>query len=666
MSISSEIEVGLLQQCFDLRPYNDLMRIDEAALAAKAAQQAAEEEPAQSAADAGDEASGGADPIAEPDGSAEADAPAATDADGAQTSSAAAEAVVPSPDAAVGAPEAGQSIDALGSGAEPSALSLDMAEEEEPNPDDDRVDAGAYAVEKSTAPRVQEEADQPPPLLCNAFCISVFCMDESFESRSPDFLHAAFALYPDREYAIITLPHITSEFSLLNCFSQVEPVPSSSFGHILYVFHRDALGGALSLSVRPADLTDADRLASLIEPLQENAVVADIFALATGPRSSDSPRKFSAFVAECSGQLVSLALLDHECAVQTLQSQYGLEDFILFTEHKAEHHVMLKTFVVNPIFSRQSRFILKEIFRQLQSSCMYFKLQPQSLIPPVLNEFVQVKPRRRPISSPALDEELAEQSAQFGKPPRDVLPADGALYFLTRKLISEPKIISNARIVVLGCSDAAIALLEALITVPYLNFNYLYMVVPRAHERLRWPRGAVAGDSPHTPFFARSCSYTTEELLALGLGTRVRLVDSRVVDIDRNSKSVTLPDDSILPYDYLVIAPDFADQSLQPLGADAIGVSGAFSLIDEEAEAAAIAYLRSAHSPVVVLVYGASLDAYCTVQGLLNRGVLPSDITMVQPPPAGGVSEDCFFDPRVAARVHGALDKMGIQARHVP
>ena len=621
MSVSSEIEVGLLQQCFDLRPYNDLTRIDEAAIPD---QVLADEDVSIHAVEGVSLVTGeGLDEIP----------PTQEVGDGTES-------VVLEGEAKLGAE------------------------------DEVHVDSEATAeVEVAAAdPEMSAEQQEPkayerPPQLCNAFCISVFCMDESFESRSPDFLHAAFALYPDREYAIITLPHITSEFGLLNCFSQVEPVPSSSFGHLLYVFHRDALGGAASLSIREADVADSKALVPLLPKGS-----AEVFSLAVAPSGPNQHRRYTAFVAECAGHPVSLSILDHECPVQTLQSQYGLEDFILFTEHAPEHHTMLHSFVVNPIFSRQSRFILKEIFRQSHCSCMYFKLQPHSMIPAVLNEFVQVKPRRRPITSPALDEELAEQREQFGQPPRDVHPAESPLYFLSRKLISEPKIVSNTRIVVIGCSDAAIAFLEALVTVPYLNFNYLYVVVPRAHERLCWPRGtSVGGDSIGVaPFFARNCSYTSGEMRALSLGTRVRLVDSRVVDIDRQAKSVTLPDDSILPYDYLVIAPDFADQSLQYIP-EAVGVSGAFSLIDEEAEAAASAYLRSVqHLSVSVLVYGASLDAYCIVQGLLSRGIPPSAITMVQPPRASGAADDCFFDPRVAERVHGTLEKVGIEVRLFP
>ena len=50
---------------------------------------------------------------------------------------------------------------------------------------------------------------------------------------------------------------------------------------------------------------------------------------------------------------------------------------------------------------------------------------------------------------------------------------------------------------------------------------------------------------------------------------RVRLVESRLTGIERARKAVVLPDDSILPYDYLVVAPELGDQTLVPLGADA-------------------------------------------------------------------------------------------------
>jgi hypothetical protein len=57
----------------------------------------------------------------------------------------------------------------------------------------------------------------------------------------------------------------------------------------------------------------------------------------------------------------------------------------------------------------------------------------------------------------------------------------------------------------------------------------------------------------------------------------VRLVESRVAGIERARKAVVLPDDSILPYDYLVFAPELGDQTLVPLGAEASAVRAAAS-----------------------------------------------------------------------------------------
>lgn len=136
-----------------------------------------------------------------------------------------------------------------------------------------------------------------------------------------------FACFPECAYAVITLPHTTPEFSLVNAFTQVEPLPSSSFGHILYVFHRDALGGARALAVRPASVIDSKAVMPLIETLSsEAAAVKAAFEAATGPIAEGESRTKAAYVAECLGHPVGLALLDDQTDVAGLQAQYALED----------------------------------------------------------------------------------------------------------------------------------------------------------------------------------------------------------------------------------------------------------------------------------------------------------------------------------------------------
>ena len=52
----------------------------------------------------------------------------------------------------------------------------------------------------------------------DAFCITVFAMDESFESRSKDLLAKAFALYPDKDPRVLPLPDAHSE--IVNLWSK--------------------------------------------------------------------------------------------------------------------------------------------------------------------------------------------------------------------------------------------------------------------------------------------------------------------------------------------------------------------------------------------------------------------------------------------------------------
>jgi len=642
LALSSEIDVQLLKATFDLDPYAGLEREDEAALAA-----------------------------------ATDDALAAA---AAKKSQLLAKAEAASASAAA-------AVEAAAQAAEEAANSTDDKDE-----DDDFGAGAAKAMQKKAEALMAEAAafDETkvdmssfvaPPKLPNAFCISVFCMDESFESRSTDFLHAAFAAFPDREYAVLTLPHTTSEFSLVNAFTQAEPLPSSSFGHILYLFHRDALGGPRALTIRPANVIDGKAVGQLLANLKEKDDLKGFFDAATGPPAEGEARTKTAYVAECVGVPVGLVLLDDACDVSALSSQYALEDFILFSEHQPDAHALLHALVLNPIFTTCSRFFLREVFRQHKKSCVYLQLKPGQPVPTVLPEFVQAKPRRQPTTSLALQAEQAKQREQLGLAPKDfsATPA-GSLYFLTRKLLSEPKIINNSRIVVVGSSDAAIALLEALISVPYLFFSYLYLVAPQAHDRLRWPRGEPGtvqiGEEDYeksrpyhrreesrgmSPFFARTSGYTKEELATLGIGARVRVVDSAMADIDRAAKAIVLPDGSILPYDYLVLAPEFGDQSLTPLGADALAVRGAFSLFDDQSTSAALQYVKTTYDVPSgrTFIYGGSLDAYTTIEALASLKIPFKSMVLVTPP--GQPDEEVFADPRVRQKVDAKLEKLGVQ-----
>ena len=237
-------------------------------------------------------------------------------------------------------------------------------------------------------------------------------------------------------------------------------------------------------------------------------------------------------------------------------------------------------------------------------------------------------------------------------------------YFLTRKLISEPKIVNNARVVVVGASDTALALLESLLTVPYLQFASLYLVAPHARAKLLSPRGGDGSDPSALPsFLARTSTYTAAELSKLALGARVRIVDARIADIERQRKAVVLPDDSILPYDHLVLAPELGDASFVALGPEAAGVRGAFSLCDDDAIASAALYLDGADAAAragAAVVYGAGVDAYAALAALIARGVAPEKLVLVLP---AGSPTDAFGHAKIGELVAAKLKELGVTIR---
>ena len=80
-----------------------------------------------------------------------------------------------------------------------------------------------------------------PPDVHNAIAINLFCIDEKYESRSIDFLEYAFSLFPERDYIILTQPHIVNESILLQSFVQIPKKKNAIFDDVLYIFHKDAL-----------------------------------------------------------------------------------------------------------------------------------------------------------------------------------------------------------------------------------------------------------------------------------------------------------------------------------------------------------------------------------------------------------------------------------------
>ena len=61
--------------------------------------------------------------------------------------------------------------------------------------------------------------------------------------------------------------------------------------------------------------------------------------------------------------------------------------------------------------------------------------------------------------------------------PDDEEESPFALCFTTKRLLSEAKIVKNARVVIVGASDTGISFAEALLSITYLQFTNITLVV---------------------------------------------------------------------------------------------------------------------------------------------------------------------------------------------
>lgn len=219
---------------------------------------------------------------------------------------------------------------------------------------------------------------------------------------------------------------------------------------------------------------------------------------------------------------------------------------------------------------------MKEILRLSGKSCLYFEVMNRTVIPTIFYELVHARSRRFPhfldrkwdherhveVKSTA---ESEENDTEYKVPvdgadrkPDDEEESPFALCFTTKRLLSEAKIVKNARIVIVGASDTGISFAEALLSITYLQFTNITLIAPGGlpHHNLPKKNSNLKG---------QSTNYTSEELKKLMLESRITVLNSRMVDIDRSDKNIILNDGRVVPYDTLILAMGIQEKTLDSL-----------------------------------------------------------------------------------------------------
>jgi len=544
-------------------------------------------------------------------------------------------------------------------------------QEKQETKDDDtaaRSSKGEYARSDKEA-NVTFETE----LVHSALCIQLFCIDEKYEMRSLDFLPKVFELFPEKEFCIMTIPHTVPEFSLLQSFKRATPKPESTLSQDLYVFRRSGL--LSSIVVRKCQADDRKGIEVLTKIIKgREFLISDVQKFLDTRRDEDGT-EIRCYIAECLGQIIGVAVLRQEQDIEFIRAHYNIEDFIYFNHHQREEHGHLNHFVINPAFSHYTRHFLKEMLRLSKKSCLYYPLfrsledaqveKPHSLVT-CLNELVPIRVRRQivypldklGINAPS-ERILRKQEGGY------------SLYHMNRKLTLEPKVVINVRIVVVGASDVAISCLDTLVNCPHLCFNNLTLVSSNGLEE--------HSAASMSTLLSKSFCFSKAEYEAMVLPTWVNVIDGKMIKIDRVNKKVILSNEKEVPYDHLLLCTGQQFQLPVPTGADIASLvttseakqkkqpkvfkghlpQNVFRVNDTADTKAAFEWVESniVKTEGKVLIYGATLEAYNFIHGLLQAGVSGEQIIFVQPP-FNEVS--CFNNKKVEQLVYRALEEKGV------
>ncbi|XP_078590142.1 cilia- and flagella-associated protein 61-like isoform X1 [Branchiostoma floridae x Branchiostoma japonicum] len=511
----------------------------------------------------------------------------------------------------------------------------------------------------------------------NAFCIHLFCIDERFEMRSQDFLPYIFSLFPDKDFVVMTVPHLVPEFPLLQNFVRVTPRVPSILAEELYVFHRAGL--LKDFVVRPATSEDTPGVEGLVQSVEgREQLLKDLQQYNEARRDPDGT-EIQTYVGVSQQQVVGVAILRIEENVEYIRSHYNVEDFIYYNHHARSEHGHIHHLALNPIFQHYSKHFLKEVLRLSHKSCLYYPIYPpyaaketqahHSLIT-ALNEMVPVRARRQ-ITYPLERLGINAPSHRVSK-----LQECYAVNHINRKLTLEPKVTINARIVVVGASDVGLSYLETLAFCPHLRFNNITLVSTHGLP------GEMAPDNLRDNLMGKSHCYLHQDHSLTSLRSWVNVVFGKMVAINRQTKHVIVAGGTKVPYDHLVLCTGQQYQVPAPTGADITqeemtnatlpnsphrrflgeGPRNVLTVNDGHDAASVLHTLRYdfLNAEGQLIVYGNTLDAYTCVQTVLALGVAGSRIHLVEPP-LKPHEPTCFNNPPVEQGVRSELAQAGVQ-----
>ena len=442
------------------------------------------------------------------------------------------------------------------------------------------------------------EADKEPV----AIRVTMLCVDRAYESQSADFLQHAFDAFPSKDFCVVTLPPQAPELPLATlAMRRVAPMDPEA-DDALHACHR--AGQLRGFTVRLAKDDDYEEVWDLLEGMADQEELCTAFADAAAASNTSQ----TAVVAICEDQVVGYATVTLGTEISSLAQCFDLNEVVDVGAHGQSAFVELEDCVMNPIFAHKRRFVMCEAMRLSRATCVLYQLAPGEEEPP-------------PPDVVSLDFRLVA-----GRRSHTGFDAHFALYAFTNRISNSPRAAINSRIVVVGSNEAALAVLDRLLTNNRCAFNNVTLVT----------NGGLAVGGVASRYNRASIAKLALENgggnTSTG-GAGVALVDAAVVGLDREGRCVYLDDDSMLMYEMLVLVPGRGDQTRHRLGLTLEDETPVERVVDLMANLTK----EDAERLKAVIVYGDTMEAMGAVRRLLTAGVPAAALRVVSPTEEGTI-----------------------------
>ena len=415
------------------------------------------------------------------------------------------------------------------------------------------------------------DEDEEEKFYSNAFAVTLFCTEEGSETRAVDMLRVAFEDASGFDYCLCMVPNSSPVMPLVELMTPVKVRPGMSFDQSLYVMRKEIFLAKENLRVVRLTEEIMPEFSRFLKPLgsqQDSSMAAAKSALQYNDTGlEDNPMEVS-FVLLFDTEVVGFVTLSRRNVtsedVNRMRASYKLDDIIDYEKYRSRSQAVITHWILSPIFSRWSRFIIREIMRQYEKTLFYYQgICGSAPAIEIVDELVPVAPRKT----------MQESGRPKGKSKESKRVDKGPLYMISRNQLSQKKTTVNSRVVIVGGTSYAHAVLETFCFVPHLIFSNIYVV----NDRLSTPFlleefGRSSGEGEQDNMFGTEFSGCLSvrdvddpphrDMYALGLAYKSTLVRGHLTDIDRENKSIIVSDEVALEYDLLLIAsPNQGTQS---------------------------------------------------------------------------------------------------------